>query len=146
MSTYRPTVRYGNVFRDYIDHLFRATTLDRSQLLRAALFTAAHSKEFQELLKPYRRIRDVPLPSPTWKASDHGLWLEAEHKTEKERKCVYADPRGKNNVAVINEKASPGRNHAKENRRIEPPSGRPGQIPVERIIRNANGGIRITIG
>jgi hypothetical protein len=145
MSTYRPTVRYGNVFRDYIDNLFHATTLDRSQILRAALFTAAHSKEFQELLKPYRRIRDVPFPSPAWKASDHGLWLEAEYKVEKERKCVNAHGRRKNDAAVINEETSSGRNNVQENRRVGSIERQEWQIPTERVIRNATGGIKIDL-
>ena len=42
---YRPTVRYADVFRDYIDSIFQATTLGRNQIIRGALFAAAQSKE-----------------------------------------------------------------------------------------------------
>ncbi len=35
---YRPTVRYDDVFKEYIDSLFHATHLDRNQIIRAALF------------------------------------------------------------------------------------------------------------
>jgi hypothetical protein len=55
MTVYRPTVRYSPVFKDYVDSVFRATTLDRNQIIRAALYTAAHSMEFQELLKQYQK-------------------------------------------------------------------------------------------
>ena len=63
---YRPTVCYDDVFLEYVDSLFQATDLDRNQIIRAALFAAAHSKEFQNLLKSYKK-KDVPVPSPLWK-------------------------------------------------------------------------------
>ncbi len=55
---YRPTVRYDEAFWDYVNALLHATNLDRNQILRAALFTAAYSREFHELLRPYRE-KDV---------------------------------------------------------------------------------------
>jgi hypothetical protein len=76
---YRPTVRYDDVFREYVDSLFHATDLDRNQIIRAALFAAAHSKEFQNLLKPYKK-KDVPVPSPLWKLEQHCFWLEQHPK------------------------------------------------------------------
>jgi hypothetical protein len=75
MTMYRPTVRYHDIFRDYINSLFHATHLDRNQLIRGALFAAAQSKEFQALLKPYQK-KDVPLPFSLWKAEQHRFWLE----------------------------------------------------------------------
>jgi hypothetical protein len=75
MTVYRPTVRYASIFRDYVNAVFHATTLDRNQIIRAALFTAAHSMEFQELLKQYQK-KDVPLPRPKWGLSDHQYWME----------------------------------------------------------------------
>ncbi|WP_256242057.1 hypothetical protein [Bacillus sp. V3B] len=72
---YRPTVRYDDIFREYVDTLFHATNLDRNQIIRAALFTAAHSKEFRNLLEPYKK-KDVPLPSPLWKLEQQCFWLE----------------------------------------------------------------------
>jgi hypothetical protein len=72
---YRPTVRYDDIFREYVDTLFHATNLDRNQIIRAALFAAAHSKEFRNLLEPYKK-KDVPLPSPLWKLEQQCFWLE----------------------------------------------------------------------
>lgn len=72
--TYRPTVRYADIFRDYVDSLFHTTTLDRNQIIRGALFSAALSEEFQELLKPYKK-KDTPLPSPLWCPDQHEIWL-----------------------------------------------------------------------
>lgn len=72
---YRPTVRYADVFKDYVNALFQATTLDRNQIIRAALFTAAHTKEFQLLLSNYKR-KDITLPSPDWDLNEHSFWLE----------------------------------------------------------------------
>jgi len=60
---YRPTVRYDDIFREYVDSLFHATNLDCNQILRAAFFAAAHSEKFQNLLQPHQK-KDVPLPSP----------------------------------------------------------------------------------
>ena len=76
---YRPTVRYDDIFREYVDSLFQATDLDRNQIIRAALFAAAHSKEFQNLLKSYKK-KDVPVPSPLWKLEQHCFWLEQRPK------------------------------------------------------------------
>ncbi len=62
MSVYRPTVRYAPVFRNYVDAVFHATTLDRNQIIRAALFTAAHTKEFQMLLRQYQKKTSLSPP------------------------------------------------------------------------------------
>lgn len=72
---YRPTVRYADVFRDYIDKLYEETTLDRNQIIRAALFTAAHTKEFQKLLSQYKKANS-PLTLPNWRIEDSFYWLE----------------------------------------------------------------------
>lgn len=89
MTMYRPTVRYSDVYKDYVDSLFQSTTLDRSQIIRAALFVAGHSDEFLKLLADYRRS-DVPPPSPTWSLSDRALWLESSPKIEREGEDVRA--------------------------------------------------------
>lgn len=72
---YRPTVRYDDVFRDYVDALFHSTQLDRNQILRGALFSAAHSNKFLALLEPYKK-KDVPMPSPKWPLNDDRYWME----------------------------------------------------------------------
>ncbi|WP_394557952.1 hypothetical protein [Priestia aryabhattai] len=58
---YRPTVRYNNVYRTYVNELFKATSLDRNQIFRLALFTAAYNQKFIEMLEQHQR-KDVPLP------------------------------------------------------------------------------------
>ena len=89
--TYRPTVRYSDVFGEYVNSLFRATTLDRNQIIRAALFTAAHTSEFQKLLESYKKKKDVPLPHPSWCVEQHVLWLEQCPDIEGGGKDVNAD-------------------------------------------------------
>ena len=74
---YRPTVRYNNVYRTYVDDIFKATSLDRNQIFRLALFTAAYNPKFIEMLEQYQR-KDVPLPSPHWSHSMHHIWLEQD--------------------------------------------------------------------
>jgi hypothetical protein len=71
--TYRPTVRYDDIYKDYVDEVFRATTLDRNQIIRAALFTAVHSEEFRQVMKPYLK---KALPAPAWSLTDDSYWLE----------------------------------------------------------------------
>jgi hypothetical protein len=143
---YRPTVRYDDTYKKYIDDVFKSTFLDRNQIIRLALFVAAHTDAFKQVLNEYRRQGVSCLPSPSWELWEYGYWLDAEYKQKRRGGNVNADNRRKNGATVINEETSPGRNNAQENRCIESPSRRPGQIPAERIIRNANGGIRITIG
>lgn len=72
---YRPTVRYHDIYKEYVDNIFMATHLDRNQIIRAALFTAAHSTEFIKLMKENKR-GDVPLPSPFWLMNQPELWME----------------------------------------------------------------------
>jgi len=74
---YRPTVRYNNVYRTYVNELFNATILDRNQIFRLALFTAAYNPRFIEILEQHQR-KDVPLPSPKWSHSMHHIWLEQD--------------------------------------------------------------------
>lgn len=73
--TYRPTVRYSEIFRTYVNDVFHATTLDRNQIIRAALFSAALSPQFNQLLEKYRKP-GVQLPSPKWNASQNSYWKE----------------------------------------------------------------------
>lgn len=77
IDTYRPTVRYHSAYRTYVDSLFRATELDRNQIIRCALFTAAHNPIFLSLMNQYK-ISDVPLPSSPWQPFSHPLWMEQE--------------------------------------------------------------------
>lgn len=89
---YRPTVRYADVYRSYVDNLFQVTSLDRNQIIRLALFTAAFSPEFQQTIAKYK-TKDVPLPSPLWSEKDQVLWTEKGDVKKENReggKDVYA--------------------------------------------------------
>ena len=70
---YRPTVRYPDAFKDYVDNLFRYTKLDRNQIFRLALFSAAHSEVFLGILRKHS-FNDAPLPSPEWTLDDETCW------------------------------------------------------------------------
>lgn len=109
---YRPTVRYDDIFREYVDSLFDATNLDRNQIIRAALFAAAHSKEFQNLLEPYRK-KDVPFPSPLWEIEENCYWLEQRPKIKKSAEET-ADVKDKRNEIS---KGSSAPNNCKEIRK-----------------------------
>jgi hypothetical protein len=143
MSVYRPTVRYAPVFRDYVNSVFHATTLDRNQIIRAALFTAAHSKEFHDMLKQYQK-KDVPLPRPKWGLSDHQFWLEQCPITVKGGEDVNANNTRKR------ETPNDSRNIERRfdvpsitDRRIPSITRREGEVPTKRF--QQTGGIVIRI-
>ncbi|WP_430483145.1 hypothetical protein [Rossellomorea marisflavi] len=84
---YRPTVRYADVYRNYVNEVFHATTLDRNQIMRLALFVAANSPEFNVILRQHGK-RDVPLPRPTWRPSHTALWMEQDPEIKAEGEDV----------------------------------------------------------
>ncbi|MFL0365396.1 hypothetical protein ACH0BF_20525 [Pseudobacillus sp. 179-B 2D1 NHS] len=91
---YRPTVRYHSTFKKYVDDLFYATHLDRNQIIRAALFAAAHSKEFHSILRSSKK-KDVPLPHPKWSLDQAGLWREQNPDIKEKGEDVNACNRRK---------------------------------------------------
>lgn len=142
---YRPTVRYHDVFRNYVDELFQATHLDRNQIIRGALFAAAHSKEFRYLLEAHKK-KDVSLPSPNWDLNDGRYWLEQCPKIEERGKDVNVKHRG------TNETSEDSRNHfggqskggSEPSRRFESVTRREREVPSERIRVKNKGGISFT--
>jgi hypothetical protein len=60
---YRPTVRYPNEFKDYVDWLFKTTHLDRNQIFRSALFFFGKDEMSKQFLE-FHKKRDCKLPSP----------------------------------------------------------------------------------
>jgi hypothetical protein len=137
---YRPTVRYDEVFRDYVDSLFHATTLDRNQVIRLALFTAGHSKEFYDVLSKYKRAADVPtLPSAKWRPDQSRLWLDQTYLERGEKGDVNAIVRGKEvNNEVIVRGADGGK---ASDRRVATAERRIGPVPSERIDLKNSGGL-----
>jgi hypothetical protein len=75
---YRPTVRYADVYRDYIDQVFQATTLDRNQIIRLALFIAANSEDYRAILAENMRDDSTSLPHAKWSLNQANLWREQE--------------------------------------------------------------------
>jgi hypothetical protein len=78
------------MYRKYVDSLFQATELDRNQIMRCALFTAAHNPVFLALMNQYK-MSDVPLPSSPWQPSSHPLWMEQEPNIEEKGGGEYDD-------------------------------------------------------
>lgn len=70
---YRPTVRYNDRFKEFVDNVYEVTTLDRNQILRAALFVAAHTPAFRSLLNSHLS-GDGIIPVPNWSVNDSQLW------------------------------------------------------------------------
>jgi hypothetical protein len=140
---YRPTVRYDDVFKEYIDGLFHATHLDRNQIIRAALFAAAYSKEFQELMTEHKK-KDVPLPPPLWKSNQHRYWMERTPKKEG-GKDIHDICRGTKKVNKNTGDIERRGNRTEENRCIRQIKGRTREIPSEPIRIRNQGGITFTI-
>ncbi|MFB5934635.1 MULTISPECIES: hypothetical protein [Peribacillus] len=78
---YRPTVRYPDVYKNYIENVYKATDLDRNQIIRLALFVAAHSNEYKSILQKHK-IADVPLPCPDWGRDEDGCWTDQNYITK----------------------------------------------------------------
>jgi hypothetical protein len=76
--TYRPTVRYSDIYKDYVEDVYKATHLDRNQIIRLALFIAAHSPEYNAILKKYK-IGDVSLPHPGWEKDEERAWKDQNY-------------------------------------------------------------------
>jgi hypothetical protein len=138
---YRPTVRYSDIYKQYVDSLFHATSLDRNQIIRAALFTAAFSEEFLNIINKYKK-KDVPLPSPSWQLDKTELWME-QNPTRREEWDVNVDSRG-----ATKTKKNPGafereRGEKQQHRRLGQTPGREREISTKRF--QQTGGIVIRI-
>jgi hypothetical protein len=85
---YRPTVRYDDVFREYVDDVFKSTTLDRNQIIRLALFAAPFNNLFVSQLEKHLKINQSSLPSTPWEVWDHGYWRDQNFIPQGEREDV----------------------------------------------------------
>ena len=151
---YRPTVRYADEYKTYIDDLFHATSLDRNQILRCALFSAAYSKEFKEVISRFRK-KDVPLPSPRWSLDDWRWWKFQDIEKELEGKDVNVINNGKRDPKKDGSAYGPrGRIEQTGNEYLQrapipgTPQGRIGAMASQRgkdVIRGTGGGITIRI-
>jgi hypothetical protein len=70
---YRPTVRYDDLFKEYVDKLNETTRLDSNQIMRLALFLLGHTREGKEIINRCS-LPDVTLPTPPWDKNNHKLW------------------------------------------------------------------------
>lgn len=75
---YRPTVRYPDMYKDYVEGVFKSTSLDRNQIIRLALFVAAHSSDYKKILKKHQ-FADVPLPLPEWEWFEDNCWKDQNY-------------------------------------------------------------------
>jgi hypothetical protein len=139
---YRPTVRYADEYKKYVDDLFHATSLDRNQIIRAALFTAAYSQEFLNLMNINKK-KDVPLPTPPWQLEQAELWME-QNPTTREERDVNVDSQGRTKVETTAGTIGRERGKEQQDRRLGQTSRREGEIPAK--IQTIGGGIKIRIG
>ncbi|WP_394514208.1 hypothetical protein [Priestia aryabhattai] len=160
VDTYRPTVRYHSIYRTYVDSLFHATELDRNQIIRCALFTAANNPVFLALMNQYK-VSDVPLTSSPWQPSSHRLWMEQEPNIEEkgggkhddlERKGTSTsaftllgtpiDGQSMSGAAIQSDRqSSTSEKTARVTRRQQPIERRTREIPTLQL--SNNGGIRL---
>lgn len=139
---YRPTVRYHSTFKTYVDDLFHATHLDRNQIIRAALFAAAHSKEFQTIIHSNKK-KDVPLPCPKWLLDQPELWRESNPEIKERREDVYAHSGGKTSAKEPVRTVGSGRTENNKTRCQQPIQRSGREVPTR--IKNAGGGFTIQL-
>lgn len=132
---YRPTIRCSDIYKDYINDLFHATNLDRNQIIRASLFSAAHSELFQGIIKEHLK-KDVTPPLPAWESKDNRLWMEQDPKIKGEERDVNAIETGRVEIKVDN-------GIVERNRREAARQSTQGRT---REVRKTGGGISIQIG
>lgn len=143
---YRPTIRYNDVFKDYVDQLFQSTNLDRNQIFRLAMFAAAQSECFTLILDKYK-LKDVPLPQPKWGANDNGFWLEVsadkgERKDVSEEIKLHRTTETSNATGPVKHESAGKESH--QHRRFEQIEGRSRMFQERK--RTSGGGIKIKIG
>lgn len=143
---YRPTVRYADEFKKYVDDLFRATDLDRNQIIRAALFSAASSPTFESIIKQYKR-KDVSLPPASWSIDHHWLWLEQNPSKLRGGKDVNVNISGEEPIERATESvAGSSRKSISPDHCEQSIERREGKIPSDRYVFRNQGGISIKIG
>jgi len=162
---YRPTIRYNQTYRTFIDSIFYYSNLDRNQILRLALHIAAHSDAFQKVIESHRRTKDVPPPFPIWSVENHSIWLDNKGLEQEGEGEAHETISGKESGAkqqptrvneldpVTNGNEPTESNHKQEqqHRRIEPTQGRIREVHAFPIYRDGRiqcrgtDGIRIKI-
>lgn len=134
---YRPTVRYDDVYKSYVEDVFKATTLDKNQIIRLALFAAPFSPLFNAQLKKHMTSS---LPSPNWEVTEHGLWLEQTYQKREEGSDVNDKKETSSGFLEMEiKKQSTGYSQVinKKEEKIESPA-------QPRLFKNT-GGIKITL-
>jgi hypothetical protein len=143
---YRPTVRYANDFKDYVDQLFQATTLDRNQIIRAALFSAPFSPAFKSILSQSKK-KDVPLPPAPWSMDYDQLWMEQNPSNKEGGKDVDVNKIRRKEIERTPKRATgSSKNTISSDQHSKSVERREGEIPSKRILLRDQGGISITIG
>ncbi|KHD86388.1 hypothetical protein NG54_03515 [Heyndrickxia ginsengihumi] len=139
---YRPTVRYSDTYKQFVDKLFLSTRLDRNQIIRAALFTAPFSEEFIKIMMDNKKD-DVPLSTPMWRLQQAELWMEQSPNIEEGKDVNAYDGRTEKNEITSGVIGESRRQQQKEERRQLDPQRRVRTIPI--TSRTANGGITIRL-
>jgi hypothetical protein len=89
---YRPTVRYSDSYEKFVKGIDHATYLDRNQIIRLALFVAAHSNIYRNILEKFKKP-DVILPQADWGLDEEECWKHQSYtpKPKKQKKPVQAE-------------------------------------------------------
>jgi len=146
-NTYRPTVRYDEKFRNYVNALHEATTLDRNQIMRLALYVLSFTVEGITILEAFAKPEfkaadevDVMIPLPEWDLfEDWSLWFGNENfQVEKEDVMMKMKKR-------IGEESK-----KKKRREGEPTSKKKRRVDIDddgrrKIILKGTGGISYTL-
>jgi len=125
--TYRTAIRCDDKYKLYFYELSKSSTLSLTQIMRLALFTAPFSPLFQaQITKFSKDTTETPVPpSPMWKVTEHGLWMDQSYVKTKERESDTIGDTQK--IPTIGSRTN---------------EGRIGEVCK---VRSGSGGIKITI-
>lgn len=135
---YRPTVRYDERYREYVEELFKATNLDRNQIMRLALFLLGHSEEGKKVLSNYLK-KGSSLPSPSWSKNHTVVWLEKTIEELPEGETSEEDVKSEP-IKIIDNR---GVGRRVQGECLERSTGEISQQP--RTIHKSGGGVKIVI-
>ncbi len=81
-TVWRPALRCDSSFKDYIDSLYKVTSLDKNQIMRMMMFVSAHSEDFKFVISEYKKDGVTSLPSPKWETWEDAYWLNQTYKSK----------------------------------------------------------------
>ncbi len=123
-----------------MNEVFASTSLDRSQIIRLALFAAPYSPLFNAQLKKHLTSS---LPSPIWEVTDHDFWLKQTYKKREEEKDV--DEKSKNGISSSFIENKTQETSLEQIKREKKEQVTPREVSTKMRVFKNTGGVKITL-